>query len=75
MVNVCKNGLRKRNETILIDSNEEEEYFEDYQREETRHDVFTYLKKLNIHQQEAIKLKYFLDMDYATILWKEVCGI
>lgn len=67
MVNECKRILRKRKREIPVEEKEDVGYCENYQLREIRHDISTYLKRLNIYQQEAIKLKYYLDMDYATI--------
>lgn len=67
LVNECKRILRKRKREISIEEKDEDSYFENYHGSEIRQDIFTYIKRLNNHQQEAIKLRYFLDMDYATI--------
>jgi len=67
LVNTCKNTLRKRKRVLSIGIDKEEEYIENYQSKELKHDIMTYLKRLNIHQQEAIILRYFMDMDYETI--------
>lgn len=67
LVNECKRILRERKKEIPIEEKEEGGYFENYQGREMRQDITIYMKRLNIHQQEAIKLRYFLDMDYATI--------
>ena len=67
LVNECKRILRKRKREIPVEEKEDVGYCENYQLREIRHDISTYLKRLNIYQQEAIKLKDYLDMDYATI--------
>lgn len=67
LVNCCKNILRRKKKVILVDEYEENEYTEKYGTKEQKIDIEMALKSLNIHQEEAIKLKYFLDMDYAMI--------
>jgi len=67
LVNECKKILRKRKREVHVDEKAEESYIENYDGREMRQDISKYIKMLNIYQQEAIKLKYFLDLDYATI--------
>lgn len=67
LVNECKRILRKRKREIPVEKKGDDSYYENYQLREIRHDISTYIKRLNIYQQEAIKLRYYLDMDYATI--------
>ena len=38
-----------------------------YETFEKKLDILKYLKRLNEYQEEAIKLKYFADMDYESI--------
>jgi len=67
LVNCCRDILRKRNKVVLMDEVIEKVHYECYETEENRLDILKYLKKLNQYQQEAIKLKYFADMDYESI--------
>lgn len=67
LVNQCKSMLKKRNKVVSIDDHGEEEYVENYQGRELKQDIMTYIKRLSAYQQEAITLKYFMDMDYETI--------
>lgn len=67
LVNCCRDILRKKNKLVLMDEIIEKEHYECYETEEKRLDILKYLKKLNNYQQEAIKLKYFADMDYESI--------
>jgi RNA polymerase sigma-70 factor (ECF subfamily) len=67
LVNCCKNILRRKKKVILVDEYEENEYTEKYLTKEQKIDIQSALKNLNKHQEEAIKLKYFLDMDYEMI--------
>lgn len=67
LVNCCKSMLRKKGRVLLFNDPREEEYFENYPGRELKQDIMACMKRLNKNQQEAIKLKYFLDMDYGTI--------
>ena len=67
LVNCCKNILRRKKKVILVDEYEENEYTEKYHVKEQKIDIQIALKSLNKYQEEAIKLKYFLDMDYDMI--------
>lgn len=67
LVNCCKNILRRKKKVILVDEHEEKEYIERYNSKEQKIDIVSALKNLNSHQEEAIRLKYFLDMDYEMI--------
>lgn len=67
LVNCCKKILKKRNKIILTDTPPEETYVEKYEQQEQKTDIGRYLNLLNPKQQETIKLKYFLDLDYKTI--------
>jgi RNA polymerase sigma-70 factor (ECF subfamily) len=65
LVNCCRKILKSRNKTteinILVPSKE------DMCCVEQGIDLKRGLESLNINQQEAIKLRYFLDLDYDTI--------
>lgn len=67
LVNRCRAILRKRWRVITFGDRDEETYHENYQASEARQDIMTCLDRLNAGQQEAIKLKYFMDMDYESI--------
>lgn len=67
LVNCCKKILRRKKKVILVDEYEENEYTEKYQTKEQKIDIIRALKNLCSHQEEAIRLKYFMDMDYETI--------
>jgi len=67
LVNECKRILRKRKREVPVEEKGEDSYIENYHGKEISYDISACLKKLNSYQQEAIKLRYFLDMDYATI--------
>jgi RNA polymerase sigma-70 factor (ECF subfamily) len=67
LVNCCRDMLRKKKKVMHIEQDEEAEYRENYEGSETRADILGLIKNLNENQQEAIRLRYFLDMDYETI--------
>lgn len=67
LVNCCKGILRRKKKIIQIDSKFDAEYVENYCNSELKQDIMEALKKLNKNQQEAIKMKYLLDMDYETV--------
>lgn len=75
LVNCCKEILRKRKLSCASDPYDNEAHVEEkgFSRVEDHVDVMRYLGTLSEEQQEAIKLKYFLDMDYKTIA--EVIGV
>lgn len=67
LVNRCRRMLRKKGRVVPLESRKEEGYQEKYPYSEARQDILAYLDCLNRGQQEAIKLKYFMDLDYETI--------
>jgi RNA polymerase sigma-70 factor (ECF subfamily) len=67
LVNCCKDILRKRKNMEGIDINEYQFIDNGNKDKEAIIDVLTYMNTLNINQQEAIKLKYLMDMDYESI--------
>lgn len=67
LVNCCKNILRRKKKVVLVEEYEENEYMEKYAAKEQKIDILRALKNLNKHQEEAIRLKFFLDMDYEMI--------
>ena len=67
LVNRCRAMLRKSGRVITLEEQKEESYHENYPAREARQDILVCMDRLNSGQQEAIKLKYFMDMDYETI--------
>jgi len=67
LVNCCKGIQRKKNKVLLTEEIIEGSFEECYESKEENLDILKQMKKLNIFQQEAIKLKYFGDMDYQSI--------
>jgi len=72
LVNACREILRKRKNIVLTDYQDYQETY-DNDGKESLMDVFMIMKTLSEDQQEAIKLKYLLDMDYQTIA--EICKV
>ncbi|MCB2308575.1 RNA polymerase sigma factor [Clostridium estertheticum] len=67
LINCCRAILRKGNKEVLMYEIIETFHEESYEAGEKKVDILKYLKILNEYQQEAIKLKYFEDMDYKSI--------
>ena len=73
LVNHCRSILRKSGRVIPFDDWKEETYHENYPAKEMRQDIMVCMDRLSSGQQEAIKLRYFMDMDHETIA--RVAGI
>lgn len=73
LVNCCRAILRKKKRLILLEHYEEEVYVEDYEQWERQLDLEKHLVRLNPDQQEALRLRYFLDLDYQAIA--ELTGV
>ena len=67
LVNCCKSILRKKNKVVIIEELEEGACEGGFEGNERKVDILRCLKMLSENQQEAIKLKYFMDLDYETI--------
>jgi len=67
LVNICKSMLKKRSKSVAWEDVNQEPYVESYEQKEYRADLAEHIALLNSNQQEAIKLRYFLDYDYQTI--------
>jgi RNA polymerase sigma-70 factor (ECF subfamily) len=67
LVNCCKSIIRKNKNVMPVDKHEETAYMDNYDAKEQGIDIARAMEKLNIHQREAIKLRYFMDMDYESI--------
>lgn len=74
LVNCCRSLLRKRKKIVLVEDWQKFEKGEGHQtltdphtQKENHLDLQKMLRQLNHKQQEAIKLKYFQDMDYKKI--------
>jgi RNA polymerase sigma factor (sigma-70 family) len=67
LVNCCRGLLRKKKKIISLDYIKEETYDGDFEHENQKLMIERYLSQLNEKQQEVIRLRYFLDLDYETI--------
>jgi RNA polymerase sigma-70 factor (ECF subfamily) len=67
LVNCCKSIIRRNKRVIPVDKHEETAYMDNYDAKEQGIDIARAMEKLNINQREAIKLRYFMDMDYESI--------
>lgn len=67
LVNCCKKLLKERKKLISLDSVEEQSCEGELKVKEEQIIVEEHLSKLNEKHQEAIKLRYFLGLDYQTI--------
>lgn len=67
LVNCCRNSLKKKNKVILMDAFHEEDGSDHIGQKNEQLSLEKHLEELNIKQKEAIKLHYFMDMDYQSI--------
>jgi len=67
LVNCCKAILRNRGKIVYFEEYHEGAKEDNYNVKEMRADILFCVKKLNSTQKEAIKLKYFMDLDYDSI--------
>lgn len=65
LVNQCKRNLGNRSRMIPMESIKEEAV--EFPEDEERMDLDYYLSHLGENHQEAIRLRYYLDMDYKAI--------
>ncbi|MCC5911905.1 MAG: sigma-70 family RNA polymerase sigma factor [Clostridiaceae bacterium] len=67
LVNRCKYLLRKRKKLIYLEEQEVPDEKDMIKNREEAIDLEKELKKLNLNQQETIRLRYYMDYDYETI--------
>ena len=67
LVSCCLNSIRKQKRITLVDRWEQENLQNDYTAKEQELDLEKQLKKLNPKHMQAIKLRYYLDLDYKAI--------
>ena len=67
LVNSCKKILKRRNKLLYLDQWEQADDRNPIKNSEEAMDLEEALNKLNEHQREAIKLRYYLDYDYKSI--------
>ncbi len=70
LVNCCKNSLKKKSKVIFLETlqeqqNQHQDSFAEEKDEQIR--LEKHLGELNWKQQEVIRLRYFMDMDYQSI--------
>lgn len=67
LVNCCKKTLRKNKRLIYLDAVREQAVESPFGDKEASIVMEQHLSRLNPKQQEAIKLRYYLDLDYQSI--------
>ncbi|MEW9122615.1 MAG: sigma-70 family RNA polymerase sigma factor [Thermotaleaceae bacterium] len=67
LVNCCRDILRRKKKLVFFEDYQEEVYQESYEQTEQQLDLERHMKRLNREQQEVIRLRYYLDLDYQTI--------
>lgn len=67
LVNCCRKSLRKRKKVIFLDTLPEEASQEVIQSKDDQMLVEKYLSQLPARQQEVLRLRYFLDLDYQSM--------
>ncbi|SDK92417.1 sigma-70 family RNA polymerase sigma factor [Natronincola ferrireducens] len=67
LVNSCKKTLKQRKKLVYLEGWERQEERNPIENREEALDLEKELRKLSSHQQEAIKLRYYMDLDYETI--------
>lgn len=67
LVNCCKSIIRKRKKIIFMDILEEPFFDDSITQKDQEILLEKYLSQLNKKQQEVIRLRFFLDLDYQTI--------
>lgn len=67
LVNSCKKILKTKNKLLYFDQWEQPDDRNSIKNSEEAMDLEGALNKLNEHQREAIKLRYYLDYDYKSI--------
>lgn len=67
LVNCCKNNLKKKNKIVLLDELQEIRQEDSAEQKDEQLRLEKHLEELSSKQQEAIKLRYFMDMNYQSI--------
>lgn len=67
LVNCCKNSLKKKSKVVFLDTLQEEHLHNTVEVKDEQLRLEKHLGELNSKQQEAIRLRYFMDMDYQSI--------
>lgn len=67
LVNCCKNSLKKKSKVIFLETLKEEQSHSPVEEKDEQLSLEKHLGELNPKQQEVIRLRYFMDMDYQSI--------
>lgn len=67
LVNCCKNLLRKKKKLVSLDTIREQAGESPFGFKDSQIVLEQHLSRLSEKQQEAIKLRYYLDLDYQSI--------
>lgn len=73
LVNCCKTKAKRNRRFVSLENVQEKSYDSNLESSESRLDILVHMKKLNIKQQEAIKLKFFLGLSNEEIA--QICGV
>ena len=67
LVNCCKSSLKKKSKVVFLENLQEEKLHYPVEEKDEQLRLEKHLGELNPKQQEAIRLRYFMDMDYQSI--------
>jgi len=67
LVNCCKNSLKKKNKVVFLETLQEQQQDSFVAETDEQLRLEKHLGELNSKQQEVIRLRYFMDMDYQSI--------
>jgi RNA polymerase sigma-70 factor (ECF subfamily) len=67
LVNCCKKSIKAKNKVVLFDVVQEKQQENHLEQKEEQLSLEKHLSELNGKQQEAIRLRYYMDMDYQSI--------
>lgn len=67
LVNCCKKLLRNKKKVLYLDAVPEDGHEESFHQKDDQIVLQKHLAQLNEKQQEVLKLRYFLDLDYKSI--------
>lgn len=67
LVNCCKNSLKKKNKIVFLETLQEQQQDSFAAETDEQLRLERHLGELNPKQQEVIRLRYFMDMDYQSI--------
>jgi RNA polymerase sigma-70 factor (ECF subfamily) len=67
LVNCCKSSLKKKDKVVFLETLKEEQSHSPVEEKDEQLRLEKHLGELNPKQQEVIRLRYFMDMDYLSI--------